>query len=78
MGILDRLMGRSRASKAEEVDAGPCLHTALGPRWDSVEDMGNESKATAYTCSACSATFTPAEAAQLRESEAERLRRELG
>ena len=78
MGILDRLLRRSSAAKTEEAEAAPCLHTALGPRWDSAEDMGDESKASSYTCSACGSSFTPAEAAQLRESEAERLRQGLG
>ncbi len=51
MGLLDRLMRRKATEGDEqgtEVATEPCLHTALGPRWDSADDMGNESKANSY------------------------------
>ena len=43
-----------------------CPHTILLPRWDSIEDMGQDSKATSYTCQSCSQTFTGDEGRALR------------
>ena len=57
--------------------AAPCPHTALTAHWDSVADMGNDEKATSYTCQSCNQSFTPAEGRALRATEAERVRREL-
>ena len=77
MSILDRLFRRGQTTEPEEaVEAPPCTHIALAARWDSTQDMGDESKASGFTCS-CGETFTPEEAAQLRASEAERLRETL-
>ena len=57
--------------------APPCLHIALTARWDSVDDMGNEEKATSFVCATCSEEFSPAEAAEVRASQAEQLRKDL-
>ncbi len=54
-----------------------CPHTALTARWDSVADMGNEAKVTSYTCESCQQHFTAAEGRRLRQTEAERVQREL-
>ncbi len=65
MGLFDRLLGRKAPEGNErgtEVATGPCLHTALGPRWDSADDMGDESKANSYRCEACGESFTPEQA----------------
>ncbi len=78
MSILDRLFRRGQTTEPEEVvETPPCPHIALAARWDSTQDMGDESKASGFTCS-CGETFSPEEAAQLRAGEAERVRRGLG
>ena len=77
MSILDRLFRRGQTTEPEEaVEAPSCAHIALTPRWESTQDMGDESKASGFTCS-CGEAFTPERAAQLRASEAERLRQTL-
>ena len=43
-----------------------CHHRTLTARWDSVQDMGNEERASAYECSACGSRFTPGEAEGLK------------
>jgi hypothetical protein len=77
MGFLDKLFGKSKTAEAggatATVEAPLCPHSVLVPRWDSIEDMGREDKATHFLCEACGRSFTPGEAAQLRASEAERL-----
>ena len=78
MGILDMLFRRSQTADAEKpVETPSCPHVALTARWESTQDMGDESKASGFTCS-CGETFTPEEAARLRADEAERVRRGLG
>ena len=71
MGILSKLFG----SQQEEVESVPqtreslqadCPHTILMPRWDSLNDMGDEEKAIEFTCEACGLVFTPEEAKQVR------------
>ena len=59
------------------LDVPPCPHTTLVPRWDSVADMGKEDKVTSYTCEGCAQSFTGAEGRALRQTEAERVQREL-
>jgi hypothetical protein len=76
MGFLDKIFGSKEKSTAL-LEPPPCPHTVLLPRWDSVDDIGNEEKATFYVCEGCSENFTPAEAVQLRETAAERLRADL-
>jgi len=49
----------------------------LTARWDSVADMGDESKATAFVCATCNSEFTPQEAAVVRDAQAAQIRREL-
>ena len=77
MGLLDRLLRRKASDESEEGTeeaSAPCLHTAIGPRWDSADDMGDESKANSYRCEACEETFTPEQAEQIRTEAAERRR----
>ena len=74
--LLGQRQRRDAATSAEAV--GPtCPHTTLTPRWESVADMGKEDKATAYTCQGCNQQFTPAEGQRLRQTEADRVQREL-
>jgi hypothetical protein len=80
MGLLDRLFGSSRGTEVAETKppvAHGCPHTFMAPVWDSADDMGSEEKASSFTCTVCSERFSPAEAAELRASEAERLLRDL-
>jgi hypothetical protein len=77
MGILSKLFGSDQKQEEQSqigtVEAPPCPHSALTARWDSIEDIGHEERATAYICEACGQTFTPQEAEELRRSEVERL-----
>ena len=44
-----------------------CPHAVLVPRWDSIEDMGKEDKATRFMCESCHEEFSPEQAKGLRE-----------
>ena len=69
MAFLRRLFGGSRAAEAEpHVEEPSCAHTMLTARWENPNDMGNEAKASGFTCAACGATFSPDEAARIRAS----------
>ncbi len=70
-------LGRHRQESVAMEAPPPCPHVALTPYWDAVTDIGIEERACRFTCIACGAEFTPVEARAMRESEAERLRREL-
>lgn len=75
MGLLSRFLRRSGTESAVSVERPiECPHMALGPRWDSPTDMGDEDKATSYSCEACGEQFTPEEAQRLRAAEAARLK----
>lgn len=79
MGLLDKLFKRGGASEAEGIHAEvpiereECPHTNLVPKWDEPDDIGHEDRASHFDCGTCGATFTPAEAQELRETEAERI-----
>ncbi len=80
MGLLDRLLRRKASEESgegTEEAAALCLHAAIGPRWDSADDMGDESKANSYRCEACGESFTPEQAEQIRVEGAERLKANL-
>jgi hypothetical protein len=71
MSFLKKLTGKEGTDQQETATAmtqeewnesTACPHTALVPRWDSLEDMGKEDKATSYFCQGCEKTFTPEEA----------------
>jgi hypothetical protein len=66
MSILEKFLGSKKESST--VEAPPCPHTVLLPRWDSVADMGVEEKATGFTCESCHEAFTPEEARNLQAS----------
>ena len=74
MGLLDKLKGRTGTKEAAASTPPPsCLHTVLLPRWESVDDMGHDDRATSFRCDACSSEFSPQQALDLRATEAERL-----
>jgi hypothetical protein len=56
-----------------QAETPECPHGVLTPRWDSVEDMGKEERATEFVCEACHKSFTPEEAQALKETMTERL-----
>jgi methionyl-tRNA synthetase len=72
MGILSKLFGETTVS-TENIETPPCPHASMTARWDSVEDIGHDERATAYICESCGESFSPEEAAELRRSEVERL-----
>jgi hypothetical protein len=62
--MLRKLFGGESKTKdeAHEIEAPPCPHTALVPRWDNLEDMGKQDKATSFHCQGCDQVFTAEEA----------------
>jgi transposase-like protein len=74
MSILDKLLGRHKASPAAAVIDVPCPHTTLVPHWDSLADMGKEDKVSRFTCDSCGEAFSAEQGHLLRQTEAERLR----
>jgi hypothetical protein len=70
-------MGFFRKSKEEDVETlepePNCPHVALSARWDDLDDMGHEDRASSWICQSCSEVFTPEEVNRLRESEADRI-----
>jgi len=73
MSFLSKLFGGGKTKPVAQV-ALECPHAALVPKWDNVQDMGVEDKATGYDCDACHKAFTPEEARTIRATLAERLR----
>ena len=78
---LGKMFGRdSKASTehptsaVERVASGECSHLALTPRWDNLEDMGKEDRATAYVCDACHVSLSPADAERARSASAQHMR----
>ena len=73
--VLKKLFGGGEDAQdreAERQDQGTqladsdCPHMLMIPRWDAVEDMGDESKAVGYKCDACGALLSLEDAAELR------------
>jgi hypothetical protein len=50
----------------------------LTPRWDSLDDIGHEDRATSFHCESCDRFFSLEETQELRRNEAERIRRISG
>jgi hypothetical protein len=81
MGLFDKLFGHGQSKDERMIEEAPltlteklpCPHGVLSPRWDSVDDMGNEEKVTRYVCEACGEAFSPEEARLLRSTEPERV-----
>jgi hypothetical protein len=68
------LFSRKRNQDTVVEEAPPCSHATLTARWDNIEDMGHEERASSYRCETCGAEFSPAEAQKLQHDAAERLR----
>jgi len=81
MGLLDGLFGKKpkvEQSRSESSTAvAECPHVLLSPRWDNVNDIGHEDRATGYVCNGCNTSFTTDEVARLRATEKERLENDL-
>jgi hypothetical protein len=60
MGLLSKLLGKDKQQSAP-VQAPPCPHTAIVPRWANAEDMGKQDRVTSYHCQACGQDFSPEE-----------------
>ena len=69
MGILSRVLHR------EQPQAPPveCPHAAIVARWDNLEDMGKEERASYFECASCSEHFSPDEAAEIRSAASARI-----
>ena len=75
MGVLSGLFGKSKTEPAVATPvAVVCLHTTLLPRWDAVDDMGQEDKVSGFSCQACSELFSADEGRALRVTESDRVR----
>lgn len=79
MRLLNRIRHQpeNTATPATSPEEVSCLHTALAPRWDTLSDMGDEQKVSAWVCASCGGTFTPERERELRASEAERVRQAI-
>ena len=77
MGFMSKLFDKKQAQPEEAVieHSVECPHTVLVPHWDSVEDMGNESRATAFICESCGVSFEPEEAERLKSDAADKLKK---
>jgi hypothetical protein len=74
MGLLSKLFGGGKKQDvAIEVGSLECPHSVLVARWESVQDMGIEDKATRFMCETCKEMFSPADAFHLRDTLAARL-----
>ena len=58
-----------RKTEDDDTATAPCVHGVLVARWEQLDDIGIEARASGYTCEACGAAFTPWEARRLREDE---------
>ena len=67
------MKGASMPDNVERVVDGTCAHVAITPRWDNIDDMGHDDRASSWVCDACHATLTPAEAAEARAKIGHRL-----
>lgn len=77
MGLFSKLRGRTVEVETDTEDH-ECLHASLTPHWDRLDDMGNDDKATSWTCTSCNQAFSPAERSELLRTEADRLKRAVG
>jgi hypothetical protein len=75
MGLLGKIFGGGKKQTVATVDTPSveCPHAVLVPRWENVQDMGIEAKATRWMCESCKRIFTPDEANMLRATLAERV-----
>ena len=74
MGFFDKLFGGSKEkANTMVVEAPPCPHVVLVPRWDAASDIGITEKASRFICEGCEQVFSPEEARALQATASERL-----
>lgn len=75
MGLFDKIFGGSKdkSGNAAVVEAPPCPHVVLVPRWDTAADIGITERASRFICEGCEQVFTPEEARALQATASERL-----
>jgi hypothetical protein len=56
MGLLGKLL--RKPVEAQTPTALSCSHRMLLARWDNIEDMGHEERASGYRCEGCGEMFT--------------------
>ena len=56
MGLLGKLL--KKPAEDQVLTAPTCTHRILIARWDNVEDMGHDDRATGYKCETCDELFT--------------------
>lgn len=71
------LFGRKKNQQTAIEEKPACLHLGLTARWDNLDDMGNEEKASSFVCPACNAEFQPDEARRIKVTQADQLRKDL-
>ena len=75
MSFLSKLFGGGKTKPAATPAVKlECPHAALVPKWDNVQDMGIEAKASSFECDACHKAFTPEDARASRASLTERMK----
>ena len=72
MAIFGNILGH------HEIDTTPgedveCPHTVLVARWDDLEAMGHEDRASHFECVACNEQFSPEKAKEIRQKANERI-----
>jgi hypothetical protein len=75
MGFLDKIFGGSKEKPANTavMEAPPCPHVVLVPRWDTASDIGITERASRFICESCEQVFSPEEARALQANTADRL-----
>lgn len=74
MGLFSKLFGKQEATAVPTAAVAElCPHTTLVPKWTNIDHIGDEAKATSWSCEGCQQTFSGDEGRTLRQTEAERL-----
>lgn len=70
---------REEVPTTSETEQEPivCEHVTLIAKWDNVDDMGKEDRASSFRCESCGQEFTAAEATRLRATEAARVQERI-
>jgi hypothetical protein len=75
MSIFGRIFGGPLGTETIDLeDSAVCMHGVLTPRWESIDEMGQEQKISGYKCQSCREEFEPDEAYWLWLRAVDRLR----
>jgi len=75
MSILGKLLGGAPGTQEVAADEpATCMHGVLTPRWQNIDDMGQDQKISGYRCQSCKEEFEPDEAYWLWIRAVDRLR----